>query len=91
LELNLVKNSIQKGGISLSEVKLDLICDVFNALSAMKGPGDSLKGPHSHIDNDSDDDKSSFPSKFDKNNKTAIQKAGTPLNTLVLCLDQTIR
>ncbi|KAF9081067.1 hypothetical protein BGX23_001341 [Mortierella sp. AD031] len=68
LELNLIKNSIQKAGTSLSEVKLDSICDVLTALSAMEGPDDSLKRPHSLVDNDSDDDKSSPSSKFDKNN-----------------------
>ncbi|KAF9114926.1 hypothetical protein BGW39_003227 [Mortierella sp. 14UC] len=52
LELNLIKSSLQKAGTSLTDVKFDSINEVLTALSAMEGPDDSLKRPHSLIDVD---------------------------------------
>ncbi|KAG9066456.1 hypothetical protein KI688_001682 [Linnemannia hyalina] len=66
VELNLIKTSIQKIGTSLSEVKLDSICEILTNLSVMEGPDDSLKRPHSLVDDD-EDDKDASSSKTSNN------------------------
>ncbi|KAF8933719.1 hypothetical protein BGZ47_010752 [Haplosporangium gracile] len=68
LELNLIKSSIQKAGTSLSDVKLGSISKVLTALSAMEGPDDSLKRPHSLVDDDEYDKKDTSSSKTNNDN-----------------------
>ncbi|KAG9063274.1 hypothetical protein KI688_004878 [Linnemannia hyalina] len=68
VELNLIKTSIQKIGTSLSEVKLDSICEILTNLSVMEGPDDSLKRPHSLVDDD-EDDKDASSSKTSNNHE----------------------
>ncbi|KAG0287667.1 hypothetical protein BGZ97_007027 [Linnemannia gamsii] len=60
MEVNLIKNSIQRSGTSLSEVKLNSISEILTNLSVMEGPDDSLKRPRNLNDDDSDD-KSDVP------------------------------
>ncbi|KAK3819136.1 MAG: hypothetical protein JOS17DRAFT_778170 [Linnemannia elongata] len=68
LELNLIKNSIQKAGTSLSDVRLNSITELLTALSVMEGPDDSLKRPHSLVDDDEDDKKDASSSKTSNGN-----------------------
>ncbi|KAH7033828.1 hypothetical protein BKA57DRAFT_443010 [Linnemannia elongata] len=74
LELNLIKNSIQKAGTSLSDVRLNSITELLTALSAMEGPDDSLKRPHSLVDDDEDDKKDASSSKTGNGNNNGRKR-----------------
>ncbi|KAK5801581.1 hypothetical protein F5H01DRAFT_326191 [Linnemannia elongata] len=74
LELNLIKNSIQKAGTSLSDVRLNSITELLTALSAMEGPDDSLKRPHSLVDDDEDDKKDASSSKTSNGNHNSRKR-----------------